>query len=236
VFPDLSVIVPVYNEDANVSATVYAADSILRDFVERLEWVLVDDGSQDSTWKKLQEIKDSLPNVKILRHEANKGLGAAIWTGMAQASATWCTWLPADGQIDARSVAEMLKHGGNIADVVILVRNEKARHWWRQLLSFGVFGLMRLLSGSDVSGFSGVYLAQKKYIHTINFYGATAVQNYAIMLHSQKTGKRIKEIPTILHPRLSGVSKVSNLSTIMKTFVEIMKLSARINRDIAPSQ
>ena len=232
-FSALSVIVPTYNERANVIETVCTANAVLSDLVENLEWVLVDDGSRDNSWEKMQELKSLLPQVKLIRHENNRGLGAAIWTGMAQASTDWRTWLPADGQIDARSIAEMLKDAGQTADIVILVRDERIRHWWRQLLSQGLFGLMRLFVGLDVSGFSGVYLVQGVNMQNVNYYGSTAVQNYAVVLHNLKSGKRIKEIPTILHPRLSGTSKVSNLPTMMRTFLDIMKLSVRINRDIA---
>jgi dolichol-phosphate mannosyltransferase len=82
---DLSIVVPLYNEKANVD--LLAAG--LRPVVEELrrdrsvEVVFVDDGSIDATAELLQAHFGDDPGVRIVRHDRNRGLGAALRTGFA---------------------------------------------------------------------------------------------------------------------------------------------------------
>jgi glycosyltransferase involved in cell wall biosynthesis len=113
------IIVPAYNEESNLTRTVLTAEARLRNQVAgRLEWVLVDDGSTDRTWSEITNLAHSIPNVISLRHIINRGLGAAIWTGMAQASSEWCTWMPADGQFAPQSYVDMVRLA-NESDLVL---------------------------------------------------------------------------------------------------------------------
>lgn len=76
----LSIIVPVYDEEATISATL---DALLRleSSFSSMEIIVVDDGSQDKTLDKLKEF----PSVNCVRHEINMGKGAAIKTGLKNA-------------------------------------------------------------------------------------------------------------------------------------------------------
>ncbi|MBQ7650706.1 MAG: glycosyltransferase family 2 protein [Victivallales bacterium] len=78
----LSVIIPVYNEENTILNIV---NKVKNCGVPELEIIIVDDCSTDSTAQKL-ELLSSMPDIKILRHEVNKGKGAAIQT--AQKSIT----------------------------------------------------------------------------------------------------------------------------------------------------
>ena len=78
----LSVIIPVYNEENTILDIV---NKVKNCGVPELEIIIVDDCSKDSTAQKL-ELLSSMPDIKILRHEVNKGKGAAIQT--AQKSIT----------------------------------------------------------------------------------------------------------------------------------------------------
>lgn len=95
--PCLSVIMPVYNEEATVS-TIIA--SVLQQRPVK-ELIVVDDCSRDKTWEQLQK---SAPDsrVKLLRHDVNQGKGAAIRTGFRAASAPIVIIQDADNEYDPR--------------------------------------------------------------------------------------------------------------------------------------
>ncbi len=81
--PCLSVVVPVYNEQASVV-------SVLRRVLEQRpvqEIIVVDDASRDQSWEVLQQFAPGEPRIKLLRHEQNQGKGAALRTGIQHASA-----------------------------------------------------------------------------------------------------------------------------------------------------
>jgi glycosyltransferase involved in cell wall biosynthesis len=81
--PCLSVVMPVYNEADTVSKIVGRA------LAQRplLQLVIVDDASTDGTWEQLESAAKSDPRILLLRHTRNQGKGAALRTGLAQATA-----------------------------------------------------------------------------------------------------------------------------------------------------
>jgi glycosyltransferase involved in cell wall biosynthesis len=223
----LSIVVPAYNEEANLASTVSALeDVLLQHSIGPLEWLLVDDGSVDGTYAEITALAGRLTGAVPLQHPANQGLGAAIWTGMTRASGEWCTWMPADGQIDPQSIVDMVQIADK-ADVILLMRDETERGRGRQLLTLGFYGWMRVMFGFDPYGFSGIYLARRQIVQGLPSYGATAVQNYAVAIYGKKHGYRIAQVHTVIRPRLSGRSKVANLPTMIKTLSEIFVLRFR---------
>src|SRR3989304_4316001 len=81
--PCLGIVVPVYNEAATIATIIRAvlAQPLVR------EIIVVDDGSRDGTWEVVQSLPKEDPRVRLFRHEQNRGKGAALRTGFAQATA-----------------------------------------------------------------------------------------------------------------------------------------------------
>lgn len=77
----LSVVMPVYNEEATICKIV----QMVLDRPEVGELLIIDDASKDNSWQELQKFKDD-PRVKLLQQEKNHGKGAAIIRGFAEAS------------------------------------------------------------------------------------------------------------------------------------------------------
>jgi glycosyltransferase involved in cell wall biosynthesis len=81
--PCLAAVMPVYNEAASVASVVQLV--LAQRPVQEL--IIVDDCSHDGTWDKLQSLSQKEPRIKLLRHPTNQGKGAAVRTGIAQATA-----------------------------------------------------------------------------------------------------------------------------------------------------
>jgi glycosyltransferase involved in cell wall biosynthesis len=83
----LSIIIPLYNEEKSIISVL---EAVLRvqypPFLERFEIVVVDDCSRDQSVEVVQQFIKDQPGVKLIRHEINRGKGAAVRTGIKSAS------------------------------------------------------------------------------------------------------------------------------------------------------
>lgn len=101
----LSVLVPVFNEERLAAGTL--KELLAVDFPCETEIVVVDDGSRDRSWEVLQSFEDNA-RVKLIRHDRNKGKGAAIRTAAKAAAGENIVVFDADGEYDASDLPRLL--------------------------------------------------------------------------------------------------------------------------------
>ena len=105
---DLSVVVPVKDEEENIDSLVEEICSAL-DGSCQYEIVYVDDGSSDETWKRLVDLSQGLSQLKIIRHRKSYGQSNAIHTGVKAARSSLIVTLDGDGQNDPADIPKLVK-------------------------------------------------------------------------------------------------------------------------------
>src|SRR2546422_5508822 len=103
--PCLSVVMPAYNEEATVGIIVPFV--LAQKPVQEL--IVVDDGSIDHTWKKLQELARTDVRIKLFRHDKNQGKGSALRYGLRKATAPIVIIQDADLEYDPREYYLLLE-------------------------------------------------------------------------------------------------------------------------------
>jgi dolichol-phosphate mannosyltransferase len=104
---DLSLVIPVRNEAANIAplvAEIRAALDLRFDY----EIVYIDDGSGDGTAEAILALARSLPRLRLVRHKRSYGQSAAIRSGVLAARAPWIATLDGDGQNDPADIPRLL--------------------------------------------------------------------------------------------------------------------------------
>jgi glycosyltransferase involved in cell wall biosynthesis len=101
----LSVLMPVYNEAATVERAI--SEMLAADLGTEFELIVVDDGSTDDT-RDLLEAKPWPERVTLLRHDRNRGKGAAVRTGLEKARGEFTTIFDADLEYDPSDIATLL--------------------------------------------------------------------------------------------------------------------------------
>ena len=95
--PDLSVIIPAYNEGTRIAPTVRDIVAYCRQGHRSFEVILVDDGSEDETSSVGRQLGDEFPELRLIRLAANQGKGYAVRTGMLNALGENLLFADADG-------------------------------------------------------------------------------------------------------------------------------------------
>jgi glycosyltransferase involved in cell wall biosynthesis len=120
--PDISIVVPVFNEAENIRPLYDAVGAAMRQTNYTWEAVFIDDGSSDGTYKALEELHSDGGNVDIVRLRRNFGQTAAMAAGLDHASGEVIVLLDGDLQNDPR-------------DIPLLVSNATGREDYRRLRS-----------------------------------------------------------------------------------------------------
>ncbi len=125
--PRLSVIIPMYREARRIEQTLRDALPVLAARSEPCELLLVDDGSDDNTLSAIAQFLTDSPDgallcVRLVRHEHNRGKGAAVRTGLDAAHGVWCLIMDAD---NAATVRELPKLRAAVAPGVGLVAGSR---------------------------------------------------------------------------------------------------------------
>ena len=106
---DLSVVIPVYNEEENVEPLIVEIEADLAPLGKSYEIVMVDDGSKDATFAKLRSIHERLGQLKVVRLKRNFGQTAALAAGLARARGAVVILMDGDGQNDPADIPALLR-------------------------------------------------------------------------------------------------------------------------------
>jgi dolichol-phosphate mannosyltransferase len=229
----LSVVVPCFNEADNIDKLRTELFPVLEGLVGRgldhtgidsVEVVFVDDGSKDGTYEALKSAFGSLRHpgicVKLEKHDANRGLGAAIRTGFTAATGEVVVTTDSDGTYHFSTIPCLLEL---LTEEVAIVTASPYHPLgkvvgvagYRVFLSRGSSLLYRLLVDRNVHTYTAVYRAyRREVIDQIPFAADNFLGGTELMVKAMLKGFQVAEFPAALHRRTFGISKARLLNTI----------------------
>jgi len=149
--PELTVVMPVFNELATLERAV---DGVLAEpFANGVELLIVDDGSTDGTRELLQK-REWPAAVRILYHERNRGKGAALRTALAEARGAYATIMDADLEYDPHDIhalLEPLRDGEQAVYGTRAFQSHSAYSFWYVIGNRGVTFVSNLVYNSWIS-------------------------------------------------------------------------------------
>ncbi len=226
--PSLSVVVFAFDEEENVGPVLGELVDWLLANVPSAEVIFVDDGSRDGTARAAEEALARVTHV-VLRHETNRGIGAALKTGTAAARAPLVTFLPADGQIPPSALATLLDASAG-ADVVLSVYDHRDDGLHRKVLSFGVRALIFALHGVRLRS-DGPYLFRRTLLDPEQLAPDTFFLNFEFPLRALGAGLRVRTVTIPCRKRFAGQSKSTGLARIVGVGRDLAALRVRRARD-----
>jgi dolichol-phosphate mannosyltransferase len=228
---DLSIIIPCYNEEKNVPKIQQELWPVLVELYQTrsVEVVFVDDGSADQTWQALREAIEPgcepQVSVKFLRHEINRGLGAAIRTGFAAAGGRIIVTTDSDGTYHFSEIPTLLSYLKPGIDAVTAspyhphgsVINVPVH---RLILSRGSSMIYRFMVDRGVYTYTALFRAYRRsMVEQVPFDSNGHLACTEILVNGMFLGFRVVEYPTVLHARAYSTSKIRLTRTILAHLV-----------------
>ncbi|RKY36198.1 MAG: glycosyltransferase family 2 protein [Candidatus Omnitrophota bacterium] len=217
----ISIIIPAYNEAQNLSFLLPEIKKFFLTSDNPLEIIVVDDGSEDDTERVARE-----EGVHVLRHPYNMGNGAAIKTGLRNATGDVCVFIDADLQHPPQEISKLIEPLGEY-EMVIGVRRSSAQKLHRRIANRFFNMLASYVTGRKIldltSGFRAVKTeAAKKFISLLpNGFSYPTTLTLAFL----KTGRGVKFLPVDSNPRNTGRSKISLLQDGIRFVLIIAKIA-----------
>jgi polyisoprenyl-phosphate glycosyltransferase len=177
----LSVVAPVYNEELIISEFVKQVQHNLDELNIPYEIILVDDGSFDGSWNKIELEAQKTENIRAIQLSKNFGHHYAITAGIHNSRGEWIVIMDTDLQDRPEIIQELYKKANEGFDIVFVTRTDRPESFFYKILQKIFYIILRLLSGIDFdsrqANFSiinrKVAEAFKKFPEQARFYGST---------------------------------------------------------------
>jgi glycosyltransferase involved in cell wall biosynthesis len=219
--PDLSVVVPLHNEEDSVLPLYHAVLAALEPEPIRFELVLVDDGSRDRTYELAADLARQDPRVCVIKFRRNFGQTAAMASGIRHSSGQVVATMDGDLQNDPLDIVAMLALLHQGYDLVVGWRHKRQDATLRVLPSKVANWMIRRLMKTEVkdSGCS-LKLYRGELIRNVPLY---ADMHRFIPALASLAGARLAQMRVRHHPRKFGVSKYG-YSRIAKVFLDLISI------------
>ena len=228
--PQLSVVVPVFNEQDNVGPLVGEIVAALRGRID-FEIVYVDDHSRDATLATLQRLRAEVPELRVLHHVTQSGQSTAVRNGVKAARGAWIATLDGDGQNDPADIPKLLDERTRTdANVKLFAgwrvhRQDSGSKRWASKLANAIRA--RMLRDDTPDTGCGIKLFEREAFLELPYFDHMHRYLPALM---QRAGWKTVSVPVNHRARSTGVSKYNNFNRAMVGVADLRGVGWLIRR------
>lgn len=220
---DISVVIPVYNEEKNIPHLYDELSAALNELGMSYEVVVIDDGSKDGSFEALKAVHEKDSRWQIIQFRRNFGQTAGMAAGFKAAQGKVVISIDADLQNDPRDIGKLLEKMHEGYDIVSGWRKDRKEPFISRRLP-------SMTANWLISRSTGVYLHD--YGCTLKAYDHVVAKNVSLYgeLHrfipalASQIGVRVAEVPVNDRPRRFGTSKYG-INRTLKVFLDLIAVS-----------
>ena len=227
--PELSLIMPAYNEEKNIRLVIERADDVARQMGLKYELIVVDDGSVDNTKVEVEGYAKINGHVKVASYNRNIGKGFALRTGFSHAVGDLVVFMDSDTDIDPKQVADYIDALKD-ADVVVASKwhpqSKLDTPLTRRVLSRGFNALVKLLVGLRLSDTqTGLKAVRREAL--VGVFPRLAVKRYAfdveLLALANLLGLKVVELPINI-----GLRSLFSFREVWRMFLDLLGITYRL--------
>jgi dolichol-phosphate mannosyltransferase len=216
---EVSVVVPVYNEEGNLPILIPKLTEVLNDIGCSYEMIFVDDGSSDGSRRILREMAPQTPFLRILRLKENRGLSTALMAGMKEARGEKIVTLDSDLQNDPADIPRLLEYLDRY-DMATGWRQKREDSWLKKISSKIGNAVRNGLSGENIRDSACTLRAFKR--ESVQEIPVFNGMHRFLSTLVKMNGYRIIEVPVSHHPRKFGKSKYNIRNRMVRSFIDLL--------------
>jgi glycosyltransferase involved in cell wall biosynthesis len=206
----ISVFFPAYNDEASIAGLVGEALALLPSLADDFEVIVVNDGSTDGTAAVLDELARADPRVRVIRHEVNRGYGAALRTGFASAT------------------NELVFYTDGV-DIVNGYKVQRADGWQRKAIGAAYNGLAHLLFSIPIRDVDCDFrLLRRRAVEAVELVSSSGSICVELVHKLHRAGCVFAEVPVQHRPRRHGRSQFFTLRRVGRTGLDLLSLWLKV--------
>jgi glycosyltransferase involved in cell wall biosynthesis len=221
--PDLSIIIPAYNDAGSIESVVREAAYVSGRITPRYEILVVNDASPDSTGEILDKLALEIPGLRVIHHSRNRGFGYTIRELYLSALGDLVFSIPGDGQIRAAELPKMMPASA-LADLVVgwrEIRNDARR---RRRQSYVYNFLIRMLYRVTIGDVNSVKLIHRRVLEGLDLRSTSAFVDAELCIRTLRRGMTIRGVVIEHMPRQFGEGSGGRASVILPTIADMFRM------------
>ena len=218
-YSSISFVIPMYNESVNINQTVERVANMAKELTDDYEIILADDASLDGTGDIADGMSVKDPHIRSVRLQKNMKFGGALTLGLKNTSKEIVIYTDADLPVkedDVKKGLALLDKADVITGYSLVLKDAALK---RVLLSKGYNLLVQLLFGlsrKDIN--SGFKIYKAKVIRGLKLISKSPFVDVEIFAEAKRRGFKIEQFGLIFDLRTKGVSTISRMSVVARTF------------------
>jgi glycosyltransferase involved in cell wall biosynthesis len=225
----ISCFFPAFNDGASVGKVVADALALLPELTADYEVIIVDDGSTDDTGEALNRLAATNEHVRVVRHDSNRGYGAALRSGFRAATKDLIFYTDGDGQYD---VSELSRLHASLTDGVDVVNGYKAMRsdaLHRRMLGSFYNRLAHLLFDLPVRDVDCDFrLMRRQAVQRLKLTVSSGAICVELVHQLARSGAVFNEVPVSHLPRANGRSQFFTPRRVTRTALDLLTVWIRL--------
>jgi glycosyltransferase involved in cell wall biosynthesis len=225
----LSIVFPAYNDAGTIASMVVSARRTARALTSDFEILVVDDGSRDATASILDELAVLVPELRVLRHEENRGYGAALRSGFAAAMKDLVFYTDGDAQFDPRELPRLYERLTPGVDYVSGYRLRRADPPLRVLIGNPYHLFVRAAFGLSLRDIDCDFrLFRRQVLGTIELEENDGSMCLELLKKLEDSGCCFAQASVSHYPRVYGRSQYFTLRGVLRSYLQLFRLWVRL--------
>ena len=221
----VSVVIPAYNEEKNLEATVFfLLERLNKNGISNFEILIFDDNSTDATGEIADELAQKHSQIKVIHNPKNMNLGYNITKGFELATKEYAGFIPGDNETEPETLDNIFQNLGKADIVIPYIQNPEARPLGRRILSKTYVIIINAAFGLRMKYYNGMCYFKTEMVKKVPVSTNGFAYMTEILVKLLKSGASFIEVPMINRTRERGATKafrIKNIVSVFKTFIHL---------------